>query len=400
MNNLSCLPWYERLEDQNARRWWVPGIYPLYSEQGDIIPSFIMRGAYDAPVPYIVGMDELMMDEGAVMPLVGAGGVGPTPGDGACLTIPFDQYANYDQIKIYNPKAIPGRLLWQVVDNLDDRVISFGTEAEVLTFDPSTYSDCTLYMQFAIGDNLPDIDDHAAWRFIEHSTVVLLENLDETEPAQILFAELYTPAGAFVQSLALNWDIQRQAVTDYLLPLGELEYMMPVGQYYIKASDGASVWYSEVFTVVPDDLLHTFVMVEWWNNAELQMDNGSILPGFDTMAFKNRLYLKAEIAKPEYTYDEEGETRDGHFFPSKQISQKVYRFAMLAPEYLLDAMRLLPLADHIQITAEPGSDREVVYLPEQILLTPSWESEGDVASVAVEFRTDTVVKKLGLAYIR
>ena len=109
-----------------------------------------------------------------------------------------------------------------------------------------------------------------------------------------------------------------------------------------------------------------------------------------TLGYRNVLYLPTDIAKPDYSFTEDGEERDGYYFAIKQISQKRYRFKFLAPEYLLDVMRLIRLSDHIKITY-----RGQEYYPDTFLMTPTWESEGDLASVECEFTTDTVAKKIG-----
>lgn len=43
-NNLSVLPWYSSIDDQNARKWWAYGrIYPLYVPNGYLLPFQIIR---------------------------------------------------------------------------------------------------------------------------------------------------------------------------------------------------------------------------------------------------------------------------------------------------------------------------------------------------------------------
>ena len=105
--------------------------------------------------------------------------------------------------------------------------------------------------------------------------------------------------------------------------------------------------------------------------------------------------MDADIAKPEYIFEDESEERDGYTFPIKQISEKRYKFSFLASEYLLDVMRFIRMADFVQITYQGKT-----FLPDSFLITPEWEKEGDVAVVKAEFDTDTVVKKLGLGYLR
>lgn len=161
------------------------------------------------------------------------------------------------------------------------------------------------------------------------------------------------------------------------------------GQYYAVMSDGVQTWYSEMFTIVND--ISGYLKLEWWDVDDFYMDEGVII--YKSPLFRNKLYLCADIAKPEYVFEEEGETRDGYFFPAKQISEKRYHFAFLASEYLLDVMRFVRMADYAQITKN-----EQVYKLDTFLITPDWEDNGDVASVDAEFDTATVAKKIGRGF--
>jgi len=161
------------------------------------------------------------------------------------------------------------------------------------------------------------------------------------------------------------------------------------GQYYATLSDGVETWYSEIFTSVTDT--EPYLKIEWWDREDFVMDAGTIV--YSERDFKNVLYLDSNLAKPEYVFEEEGETRDGYFFAIKQISEKRYRFKFFASEYLLDVMRFIRMADYAFITY-----RNQTYRLDTFLITPEWESEGDVASVEAVFDTATVAKKLGLGY--
>lgn len=167
------------------------------------------------------------------------------------------------------------------------------------------------------------------------------------------------------------------------------------GQYYAKMTfNGGVERYSEIFTVVND--IAPYLKIQWYDREDFVMDSGVIVYRLGGLTkFKNELYLQADIAKPEYTFEDEGENRDGYFFPIKQISEKKYRFSFLASEYLLDVMRFIRMADYITIT-----DKNQVYNVDNFLITPKWEDEGDVAAVDAEFETATVAKKLGVGYIR
>lgn len=211
--------------------------------------------------------------------------------------------------------------------------------------------------------------------------------------------EIYTAAGEFVgdftDAVELEIIIKQDAIPGYdvlvyAAEMSDVVHLAP-GQYYARMSDGeGNTWYSEVFTAVDD--LEPYLCIEWWDDDDFVMDGGVVVydvPGY-AEPFKNRVFLKADIAKPEYIFEEEGETRDGYFFPVKQISEKRYRFSFLASEYLLDVMRLIRMADHVKITYHGQQ-----YSPDTFLLSPEWESNGDVAAVEAEFDTATVAKRIG-----
>ena len=267
-NNLSVLPWYTSIEQQNARKWWVYGrVYPLFTPAGFILP-------FQVVLPY---------------------------------------------------RANPA--LWE----------------------------CILY-------------DANTGNYIEHIT----QKLNDT-------------GFAFKQFQTIGYTV---AVYPGVLPAFT---SMANGRYYLMINFNGEKYYSEVFTVVND--IEPYLKITWWDVADFVMDAGAIV--YTSPAFKNVLYLKADIAKPEYPFEEEGETRDGYFFPTKQISEKRYRFNFLASEYLLDVMRFIRMADYAEI--EYHGQR---YSLDTFLITPEWESNGDVAAVEAVFDTATVAKKIGLGYIK
>ena len=167
------------------------------------------------------------------------------------------------------------------------------------------------------------------------------------------------------------------------------------GRYYLLITWGnwQIVRVSEIFTIVND--IQPYLKIEWWDVEDFTMDAGTIV--YTNPAFKNVLYLQSDLAKPEYPFEEEGETRDGYFFPTKQISEKRYRFNFLASEYLLDVMRFIRMADFAEI--EYHGQR---YSLDTFLITPEWENNGDVAAVEAVFDTATVAKKIGpsISYTR
>ena len=165
---------------------------------------------------------------------------------------------------------------------------------------------------------------------------------------------------------------------------------LPNGRYYLEVVFSYT-FYSEIFTVVND--IEPYLKISWWDVDDFTMDAGTIV--YTNPAFKNVLYLQSDLAKPEYSFEEEGETRDGYFFPTKQISEKRYRFNFLASEYLLDVMRFIRMADFAEIEYHGQT-----YSLDTFLITPEWEDNGDVAAVEAVFDTATVAKKIGLGYIK
>lgn len=167
------------------------------------------------------------------------------------------------------------------------------------------------------------------------------------------------------------------------------------GRYYIRIQIGVGSTIisrvSEIFTVVND--IQPYLKITWWDRDDFVMDAGTIV--YTNPSFKNVLYLQSDLAKPEYQFEEEGESRDGYFFPSKQISEKRYRFNFLASEYLLDVMRFIRMADYAEIEYHGQT-----YSLDTFLITPEWEAQGDVAAVEAVFDTATVAKKIGLGFTK
>lgn len=205
----------------------------------------------------------------------------------------------------------------------------------------------------------------------------------------VLFADITTALKEtglqIVPFASLGYDV---IVYPSLLPFA---IDTPDGIYYARMTDGVNVWYSEMFTIVGD--LSGYLKIEWYDVENFVFDAGQIV--YQNPKFHNVLYLCTELGKPEYTFEEEGETRDGYFFSEKQISEKTYRCMALAPEYLCDVMRFIRMSDKVFITDKYGRQ----YDCDTFLITPKWQTQGDLASVEIEFETATVAKKIGRGYI-
>ena len=168
---------------------------------------------------------------------------------------------------------------------------------------------------------------------------------------------------------------------------------MTVGRWYLQVNMGAETIYSEVFTAVDD--VSPYTRVQWWDDQDLVMkDERIVYEMAGGQYFRNEVYLDCQIGMPDYDFEEEGETRDGLYFPEKMISVKTHKFTFLAPEYLLDAMRFIRLSDNMVVKDRDGR----VYKADTFLLTPKWQAPGMLAAVDAEFKTSAVAKKIGRDY--
>ena len=202
---------------------------------------------------------------------------------------------------------------------------------------------------------------------------------------------LYTADGAAVTGISPSI-ISSKNVGAYVVFYNDASdsgFYSGEGQYYIAVTIGGTTYYSDVFTAVQD--ISAYLKVEWWDEEDFIMDGAAIAYDLGSSYFHNIVLLNTQLGKPEYEYEEEGENRDGIFFPEKMISEKTYKFNFLANEPLCDVMRLARMSDHIRITDRYGN----VYNCDTFLMTPKWEVQGNVASVDAEFQTNMVAKRIG-----
>lgn len=386
-NNFSVLPWYTSLDQQNARRWWLyDRVYPLFTPATFLLPFQLMRES-ETTEEYSKGAeiasDEVYQDVfianvGDRIDLVAAG---------ESTSVENFDVGGKSAVYLENVPQAGGNYYNICFTDSDGRIISGG--------------DYTLDGQDYFTDYLP-VPEGATRLYVllgrassEHVGIVYSAEVT-IHTTEVDSFKIYTRCGELVG----DYPSVRDAIEivtfdgyDYLVYTGLLPFAASFenGQYYAVLVSGERTWYSEVFTVVND--IAPYLKIVWWDNEDFVMDAGRIV--YRNPTFKNVLYLDAQIAKPEYVFEEEGENRDGYFFPTKQISEKRYRFAFLASEYLLDVMRFIRMADFAYI--ESNGQR---YSLDTFLITPEWESNGDVAAVSAEFDTATVAKKIGVGYVK
>lgn len=159
------------------------------------------------------------------------------------------------------------------------------------------------------------------------------------------------------------------------------------GLYYLTLQDNAGgEYYSEpfCFSSKSDNLL----TIEYWNpKSDFVIKNG-IITFADNFHFKLR--LNTELGKPEYNFEEEATKRLGYSFIESQVSKKIYKFNVVIPEYVCDAMRIIRLCSNKIITSL-GETYDAMSFD----MSVDWQDQGDLASVNCEFETDNVIVNLG-----
>lgn len=182
--------------------------------------------------------------------------------------------------------------------------------------------------------------------------------------------------------------------TDFYYLGDKTDFPIEKGQFFweltFQLNSGTVTVYSDVFTCVDDEELANYTKIEWYCSSDLQTED-SIIPY--SSGYHNILYIDTDVAEPIYEFEEEGEDRNGYFFPIKQISYKRYVFKFIAPEYVCDSMRLIRMSDYATITAKTGE----TFSASQFAMEVTWLEGGHYASVECEFTTQTVVKMIGKA---
>lgn len=209
---------------------------------------------------------------------------------------------------------------------------------------------------------------------------VKLYNIDDTEFADITQNAIETGL-VIIRHEADGYDIIKYHAMLFI------QASIPEGLYYLCINDGADLFYSEVFQSKYD--LSKCIKLDYWEYGNFELNNAEI--DYSNL-YRNSVYIQSELGKPEYSFEEVGEKRDGLFFAEKSISKKVYKFTFLAPEYLLDALQVVRMHDYIQVTS-----MNTVYEVDSFLLTPKWLDGGYLAQVDCEFECSTVVKKISKA---
>lgn len=168
-----------------------------------------------------------------------------------------------------------------------------------------------------------------------------------------------------------------------IFPLSDLRQE---GYYYLEIeTNTGETFVSEVFSCTNnvDDCLK----IEYSSPVNLELKNGIV--SFKN-GFKFSVYLRTELGKPEYKFEEEATKRLGYTFIESQVSKKIYKFNAILPEYLCDALRLIRLCPDKKLTSK-GETYDMLSFDMDV----DWQDQGNLASVNCEFQVDNIIVNLG-----
>ncbi len=165
--------------------------------------------------------------------------------------------------------------------------------------------------------------------------------------------------------------------------------VIPKGYFYLKITTDepvANEYFSDVFEICS---MQGFVKLTYWHDGNFN------LPGFHfnfENDFRFFVYLKTELGKPRYAYEDTIHRRDGYNFPEKIISTKQYQCEAFGPEPLWDGLRLARLMNNATLWTEQGTMKAY-----EIELDVAWDEAGYVGIGTFVFDTANVVKSTGKA---
>lgn len=189
-----------------------------------------------------------------------------------------------------------------------------------------------------------------------------------------------------------------------ILFVGEHKPTLVEGRAYIEVelydtnSAAPHVYMSDLFTNIrlsssnlkpapPDG----YIRLSYTNDHFLRYNGGKIYFGMvDKINFGFEILIDTTIAKPNYTFEEKSSDRLGYRYIESQVSNKGYQFTFIAPEYLCDALRLLPMCNNRTIVDKWHTYDKITDVNVEI----EWLDQGDLARVTISFNHDTVVANL------
>lgn len=160
------------------------------------------------------------------------------------------------------------------------------------------------------------------------------------------------------------------------------------GPYYLRMSNGVSIWYSELFYVDAYQDLSKMLKIE--TDCDNDLGDAIFQDGFSFWC-----YLKTDLGTPSYEYIEDGIKKDGIFLPVKQLVRKEYKFTTYVPEFLCDALNAMRVNDNIIFTSKIYGELRAV---EMSIENPKWQGDGGFSLLDISFKTDWQIKKTSISF--
>lgn len=182
-------------------------------------------------------------------------------------------------------------------------------------------------------------------------------------------------AGTYYDSIWYN-----STTLSALIPPNELGY------YLIVKDAGVSpnkYWYSERFTVRTS--IANLLKLSFSKSVEMANIGGG---------FIQSMYIDTILKVPEYVREDTGDKRDGLVVKEKQIWMKLATLKLISvPEYLADALTLLPMMDDVSVYLQDGTCIQPL---EVRVDDPQWSDErrGAFAKLKIQFVESIVINKL------
>jgi len=163
-----------------------------------------------------------------------------------------------------------------------------------------------------------------------------------------------------------TWTYSRTIMTD---TPGTGNYMFnctrPAGNYkdakyeiYVTIySDNLT--HSDLALITKESITNNHIILNYSHSCDDQNAFGKIL--YQT-GFNNRIIFqeKNDLVRPEYETIKEAVSRRGHVIVTSVVTKKAHKLIFYAPEFMADAIKLLPAHDTIILTDKNGDSADVV----------------------------------------
>jgi len=210
------------------------------------------------------------------------------------------------------------------------------------------------------------------------SEVAVYLNNISTGLSEVITPDWVTSGGKVVQ-----FDTYNRVINPRTSAIPE----MTSGHYYLGiTTDGSDAYYSEDFYV---QSIIGKQIISWSNTKDL----ADIYYSASDYVYGNNLIFDGVVAKPDYPIEEEGtEDGEGNFLPTFQRSYKQYKMWFYAPEWVADAVRLIPLHDSVTINTSYGNNYSYSGTVYDVDVSIEWMENKGLAKITLAFRDEAYIK--------